>query len=89
MKFIMVIIICFSQDVCQAIFDAPVWYQSYDECISTAGGVAGYMKDAYPDSAGNIYCMTEEEANTYRDYIENGGKIELDLPGNDPEQTAI
>ena len=47
------------------------------------------MKDAYPDSAGNIYCMTPEEAKTYHDYIQNGGKIELDLPGNDAEQTAI
>ena len=89
MKFIMVIIICFSQDVCQAIFDAPVWYQSYDECINTAGGVAGYMKEAYPDSAGNIFCMTEEEAKIYHDYIQDGGKIELNLPGNTPNQTAI
>ena len=47
------------------------------------------MKDAYPNSAGNIYCMTPDEAKTYRDYIENGGEIELDLPEPDPEQTAI
>jgi hypothetical protein len=33
--------------------------------------------------------MTAEESKAYHDYIENGGKIELDLPGNDPEQTAI
>jgi hypothetical protein len=66
-----------------------VWYQSYDECINTAGGVAGYMKEAYPDSAGNIFCMTEEEAKTYHDYIQDGGKIELNLPGNNPNQTAI
>ena len=82
-------LICFGLDDCQAIFDDTSWYQTYDECISTAGGVASFMKDAYPDSAGNIYCMTAEEAKAYNDYIENGGKIELDLPGNDPEQTAI
>ena len=85
----MVVLICFGLDDCQAIFDDSVWYQTYDECISTAGGVASFMKDAYPNSAGNIYCMTDEEAKAYHDYIENGGKIELDLPGTDPEQTAI
>ena len=89
MKFMMIMIICFAQDVCEAVFDDTVWYNTYDECISTASGVAGYMKDAYPNSAGNIYCMTPDEANTYRDYIENGGEIELDLPEPDPEQTAI
>ena len=89
MKFMMIMIICFAQDVCEAVFDDTVWYQSYDECISTAGGVASYMKDAYPDSAGNIYCMTEEEAKIYHDYIQDGGKIELNLPGNNPNQTAI
>ena len=33
--------------------------------------------------------MTEEEAKTYHDYIQDGGKIELNLPGNNPNQTAI
>ena len=89
MKFMMVMIICFAQDVCEAVFDDTVWYNSYDECVSTATGVAGYMKDAYPNSAGKIFCMTEEEASKYHDYIENGGVIELDLPDVDPEQTAI
>ena len=89
MKFMMIMIICFAQDVCEAVFDDTVWYNTYDECISTASGVAGYMKDAYPNSAGNIYCMPPDEAKTYRDYIENGGEIELDLPEPDPEQTAI
>ena len=85
----MVVLICFGLDDCQAIFDDSVWYQTYDECISTAGGVAPVMKELYPGSAGNIYCMTAEEAKAYHDYIQNGGKIELDLPGNDPEQTAV
>ena len=89
MKFMMIMIICFAQDVCEAVFDDTVWYNTYDECISTASGVAGYMIDAYPNSAGYIYCMTHDEAKTYRDYIENGGEIELDLPEPDPEQTAI
>jgi hypothetical protein len=47
------------------------------------------MKDLYPNSAGNIYCMTAEEAKTYHDYIQNGGVIELDLPDVDPASTAI
>ena len=89
MKFMMVMIICFAQDVCQAVFDDSVWYQTYDECISTAGGVAPVMKELYPGSAGNIYCMTAEEAKAYHDYIQNGGVIELDLPDVDPASTAI
>ena len=89
MKFMMVVLICFGLDDCQAIFDDTSWYETYDECISVASLAAPLMKDLYPNSAGNIYCMTAEESKAYHDYIENGGKIELDLPGNDPEQTAI
>ena len=89
MKFMMIMIICFAQDVCEAVFDDTVWYNTYDECISTASGVAGYMKDAYPNSAGNIFCMTKEEADTYLEFIENGGKIELDLPGTEPGHSSI
>ena len=89
MKFMMVVLICFGLDDCQAIFDDTSWYQTYDECISVAGIAAPLMKDLYPNSAGNIYCMTAEEAKAYHDYIQNGGVIELDLPDVDPASTAV
>ena len=33
--------------------------------------------------------MTKEEADTYLEFIENGGKIELDLPGTEPGHSSI
>ena len=37
MKFLMVMIICFAEDTCQAVFDATQ-FDTYDQCIFTRVG---------------------------------------------------
>ena len=76
MKFLMVVIICFGTNICKGIFDKQV-YNSYDECPKASKPVVQYMKDIYPNSSGEIYCMTEPEFNEYYDYLENGGKLTI------------
>ena len=80
MKIIMVIIICFGAN-CQAIWEKN-YYPSIEECITASAPVKQYMMDVYPDSAGEIHCMTEK---TFQDYIivlEEGGKPELTTTPN-------
>ena len=76
MKFLMVMIICFAEDACQAVFDATE-FNTYDECMSQALPVSKYMKDVYSTSAGEIHCLDQNEIAIYKEYIDNGGKPEL------------
>ena len=58
MKFLMVMIICFAEDTCQAVFDATQ-FNTYDQCMEQALPVSRYMKDVYTTSAGEIHCLDE------------------------------
>ena len=67
MKVIMVIIICFGANGsvdCQAIWEKK-HYPSIKECITASAPVKDYMINAYPESAGEIHCMTEEVFDDY------------------------
>ena len=75
MKFIMVIIICFGAN-CQTIWEKH-YYPSLDECLTESTPVKDYMVRAYPNSSGEIYCMTEEEFENYYKYLQKGGKPSL------------
>ena len=57
MKFLMVMIICFAEDTCQAVFDAAQ-FNTYDECMAQALPVSRYMRDVYTTSAGEILHTT-------------------------------
>ena len=79
MKFIMVIIFCFGMD-CNAIWEQS-WYPTMNNCLNASQTVKSFMMDKYPNSAGEIHCMTEPEFNEYYDFLENGGKPTIeDLP---------
>ena len=81
MKFIMVIIICFGAN-CQTIWDKQL-YSTVDDCLAAAGPVKEYMMQVYPTSAGQIYCMSEEEFINFKKNLEEGGKNtgNLESPG--------
>ena len=68
MKFLMVMIICFAEDTCQAVFDATQ-FDTYDQ----------YMRDVYATSSGEIHCLSSEETAMYQEYLNNGGKPTLSL----------
>jgi len=72
MNFIMVIIICFGAN-CQAIWDKQQ-YSTINDCLVASGPVKEYMMQVYPTSAGQIYCMDEQQFKNYQEYLENGGK---------------
>ena len=88
MKFLMVMIICFAEDACQAVFDANQ-YNTYDECMAQAVPVSRYMKDVYSTSAGEIHCLTQEEIATYKEYLDNGGKVELSYDHPQHQKSSI
>ena len=75
MNVIMVIILCFGAN-CQAIWEKN-YYPSIEECITASAPVKQYMMDVYPDSAGEIHCMTEKTFKDYIKFLEEGGKPEL------------
>jgi|TARA_B110000977_G_scaffold149099_1_gene189008 hypothetical protein len=85
MKFLMVMIICFAEDTCQAVFDATQ-FDTYDQCMAQALPVSRYMRDVYATSSGEIHCLSSEETAIYQEYLNNGGKPTLSL--EHPDQTS-
>jgi len=84
----MVMIICFAEDTCQAVFDATQ-YNTYDECMAQALPVSRYMRDVYTTSAGEIHCLNSEETATYQEYLNNGGKPTLSLGHPEHSKNSI
>ena len=80
MNVIMVIIICFGAN-CQAIWEKN-YYPSIEECVIASAPVKVYMMDVYPDSAGEIHCMTERIFDNYVKFLEEGGKPSLTTTPN-------
>ena len=74
----MVMIICFAEDTCQAVFDATQ-FDTYDQCMAQALPVSRYMRDVYATSSGEIHCLSSEETAIYQEYLNNGGKPTLSL----------
>jgi hypothetical protein len=82
---IMVIIICFGA-TCQTM-NVKGTYGTYDSCISGSKGVADYMKDTFPTSSGEIYCMTEQEFEDYQD--EYGKSQEIPKVVQSPSNNSV
>ena len=78
MKWIMVVIICFSADVCERMYDQEM-YNTADECITSSEVVAEYMKNSFPTTAGQIFCLDEENFENYRKQLEINPNYTLDL----------
>ena len=88
MKFLMVMIICFAEDTCQAVFDATQ-FNTYDECMAQALPVSRYMRDVYTTSAGEIHCLNSEETAIYQEYLNNGGNPTLSLDHPERKKSSI
>ena len=83
MKFIMVIIICFGAN-CQALWEQDL-YESEATCLQNTKSVASYMQETSPQSAGEIYCMNQEEFTKFYKDLENGKKLDLQEPLPTPD----
>ena len=73
MNFTMVMIVCFSVEVCTAMFD-DTKFNSYDSCYEFSRSAVSYMQEMYPESAGEVHCLTPKELSAYKKYINEGGK---------------
>ena len=78
MKFFLVVVICFGVD-CQAIFEENA-YERYDICMETAASTAQFMKHTYPESHGQVDCLTETEFEKLQEKIKNGEPLILPNP---------
>ena len=83
MNFTMVMIVCFSVQVCTAMFD-DTKFDSYDACYESSRSAVSFMSEMYPNSAGEIHCLTDEDLAIYKEYIDQGGKPQLTNP--EPEE---
>ena len=79
----MVMIVCFSVQVCTAMFD-DTKFDSYDACYESSRSTVSYMQEMYPNSAGEVHCLTDEDLAIYKEYIDQGGKPQLTNP--EPEE---
>jgi hypothetical protein len=79
MNFTMVMIVCMTVEVCTAMFD-DTRFDGYDACYEYSRSVVNFMQETYPDSAGEVYCLTDEELAVYREFIDQGGKPQLTNP---------
>ena len=85
MKFILVIIICIGAN-CNAVWEQS-YYPTYESCVQVSQTVRQYMMNAYPESAGEIHCLTEDEFNEFYDYLENGGQPSIGNNLQNPSST--
>ena len=85
MKFVMVMIICFGAE-CEAVFDPTTTFNDYNTCYSTALQTTTYMKQMYPQSAGEIHCYNEEQLLLFQEFLKDGNKPTLSRP--EPEHSG-
>ena len=79
MNYTMLMIACMTLEVCTAMFD-DTKFSDHDACYEASRSVVNYMQETYPDSAGEVYCLTDEELAVYREFIDQGGKPQLANP---------
>ena len=79
MNYTMLMIVCMTVEVCTAMFD-DTRFSDYDTCYEASRSVVNYMQETYPDSAGEVYCLTDQELATYKEYIDQGGEPQLTNP---------
>lgn len=79
MNFTMVMIVCFSVEVCMAIFDETK-FDSYESCYEASRSAVSFMSEMYPNSSGEIRCLDDREIELYQEFIDQGGEPQLTNP---------
>ena len=75
MKFILVVYMCLA-GACESVYELEK-YDTLALCRSAGEEVKAYAMQNFPQSSGEVYCLTEEEFKKYQDYFKPG-KIGLD-----------
>ena len=76
MKFFMVVVMCMAAEMCETIYEKTP-YTTRAECQQEAATVRNYMMETFPMSAGEIYCLNNEEFLLFNEWMENGGNPTL------------
>ena len=79
MKFFMVVIMCMAVDVCETVYETEPYNTQY-ECQQEAATVRNYMIETFPNSAGEIYCLNQEEFYFFNEWLKDGGEPTLSPP---------
>ena len=70
MKFILVVYMCIA-GACESVYE----YKKYDSkelCEMSGLEVKAYAMENWPQSSGEVYCLTEDEFDQYQDYFKIG-----------------
>ena len=70
MNYFLVVIICIGMD-CSTAWN-PTPYESQFECEISANETVQELSSTFPDSDGEVYCLTKDEYNTWKQAIDSG-----------------
>ncbi len=68
MKFIMVVYMCLA-GACESVYEQKL-YDTREQCYIAGEEVKDYAMQAFPQSSGEIWCLTEQEFKEYQDYYD-------------------
>jgi len=68
MKFIMVVYMCLA-GACESVYEAKL-YDTREQCEVSSEEVRNYAMAKWPQSTGQIWCLTEEEFEKYQAYYD-------------------
>ena len=70
MKFVLVVYMCLA-GACESVYELEK-YDTLALCQSAGEEVKDYAMENFPQSSGEVYCLTEEEFKQYQDYYKIG-----------------
>ena len=70
MNYFLVVIICIGMD-CSTAWN-PTPYESQFECEISAKDTVQELSTTFPDSDGEVYCLTKDEYNAWKQAIDSG-----------------
>ena len=68
MKFILVVYMCLA-GACESVYEQKL-YDTRQQCEAAGLEVREYAMLNFPDSNGQIYCLTEDQFQQYQDYYD-------------------
>lgn len=68
MKFIMVVYMCLA-GVCESVYEQKL-YDTHEECEIAGQEVREYAMMNFPQSSGEIWCLTEKQFLEYQEYYD-------------------
>ena len=70
MKFILVVYMCLA-GACESVYEQKL-YDTREQCEASGAEVREYAMINFPQSSGEIYCLTEKEIKEYLDHYKIG-----------------